>query len=278
MASLWILLAFLLAVLALPPLLRARRRARRRRLRSKPFPAEWRALLEEQVPLYGLLPDDLKQQLHGHIHVFLAEKNFEGAGGLEMSDAVRVPIAARACLLLLNRETEYYPRLCSIIVYPGPYEVEAPVYFSGSLHLEGTDVHAGESWPTGAVILAWDEACRAVGEPGGGYDLVIHEFAHQLDEENAHSDGIPILADTSRYARWAAVLGREFRELQRRAKAGKPSLLDDYGAKNAAEFFAVATECFFEEPTQLKRQIPDLYEELKRYYNQDPVTYYEADD
>ncbi|MFH0953885.1 MAG: M90 family metallopeptidase [Verrucomicrobiota bacterium] len=273
MTGVALLLLLLAAVLVVPALARRRRAARRERLRRKPFPAEWRAILERNVPLYRHLPEPLQQQLHGHIHVFLAEKNFEGAGGLEMNDEIRVTIAARACILLLNRPTDYYPRLYSIIVYPEAYEVDEPVYFSGSHHIESTDIHLGESGPTGAVVLAWDQASRAGRRPEDGHDLVLHEFAHQLDQENASSDGIPILQNTSGYLTWARVLGKEYRRLQRRAEAGQPTLLDQYGATNEAEFFAVATECFFDQPQQMKRQYPELYEELKRYYSQDPAAY-----
>jgi MtfA peptidase len=268
-----ILLILVLGAFLFPAIGRKRREARRELLRRKPFPPEWRHTLERNVPLYHHLPAALREQLHGHIQVFLAEKNFEGAAGLEISDEIRVTIAGQACILLLNREIDYYPRLYSIIVYPNQYEVDKPLFFSGQQHLEATETRLGESWPNGAVVLAWDHVRRGAADIHDGHNLVFHEFAHQLDQENARADGIPNLGRASRYITWARVVGREYRDLQQHVKTGMASLLDQYGASNEAEFFAVATECFFERPRQMKAQYPELYEELKEFYRQDPVAY-----
>ncbi len=277
MNGLAFLLLIVLLIMAVPAVARVRREARRRELRARPFPPEWESVLDRNVPLYRRLPSGLKEQLHGHINVFLAEKNFEGGDGFPVTDEIKVTVAAQACVLLLNRETGYYPRLRSIIVYAGPYEVEKPIYFSGAQHIEGTEFRLGESWPTGAIALAWDHARQSARDIQDGHNLVFHEFAHQLDAENAQSDGIPALGRASRYISWARVLGKEFLEIQRRVKQGMMTgLLDKYAATNSAEFFAVATECFFEKPAQMRQQYPALYQELKNFYNQDPVLYYAA--
>lgn len=276
MIGLLILLLVVVAAVAIPAIARRRREARRARLRRQSFPAEWRQVLERNVPLYNHLPLPLKEQLHGLIHIFLAEKNIEGAAGLEVTDEIRVTIAGQACILLLNRETEYYPRLYSIVVYPHSYEVDKPLFFSGRQHIEATETRLGESWPTGAVVLAWDHVRQGAADVHDGHNLVFHEFAHQLDQENASADGIPNLGRSSRYIAWARVVGREYEDLQQHVKTGMASLLDQYGATNEAEFFAVATECFFERPAQMKAQYPELYEELKEFYRQDPVTYKQA--
>jgi MtfA peptidase len=252
---------------------RKRREARREQLRRKPFSVEWRHILERNVPLYQQLPAELREQLHGHINIFLAEKNVEGAGGLEITDEIRVTIAGQACILLLNRKTDYYPRLYSIVVYPHSYEVEKPLYFSGHHHVEGVETRLGESWPSGAVVLAWDHVRQGAADVHDGHNLVFHEFAHQLDQENASTDGIPDLGRPSRYIAWARVVGREYQDLQQQVKAGMASLLDQYGATSEAEFFAVATECFFEKPCQMKARYPELYEVLKEFYRQDPIRY-----
>jgi MtfA peptidase len=273
MIGLLILLFIVLAAFAIPAISRRRRDARRKELRRKPFSPEWRQVLERNVPLYNHLPPALKEQLHGLIHIFLAEKNIESAAGLEMTDEIRVTIAGQACILLLNRESDYYPRLFSIVVYPHSYKVDKPLYFSGHHHTENVESRLGESWPTGAVVLAWDHVRQGAADVHDGHNLVFHEFAHQLDQENASADGIPNLGRTSRYITWARVVGREYEDLQQHVKAGMASLLDQYGATNEAEFFAVATECFFERPAQMKAQYPELYEELKGFYKQDPATY-----
>jgi MtfA peptidase len=270
----WIVILLLVAAgIAFVVVSRRRRESRRRLLRAKPFPAGWRELLDRNLPLYRQLPETLREELHGRIQVFLAEKNFEGAGGMEITDEVRVTIAAQACLLLLNRETEYYPRLFSIIVYPTAFEVEKPAYFSGPLYIEDVEERLGESWSSGAIVLAWDEARSRAEDVRAGRNLCLHEFAHQLDQENASADGIPILSRSSRYAPWARVLGKEYRRLKRRVSAGMWTLLDEYGATSEAEFFSVATECFFIRPRQMKTQYPELYGQLQEFYRQDPASY-----
>jgi len=242
---------------------------RRKRLRAKPFPPQWRAVLESSFPLYRKLPTADQEELQGHIQVFVAEKNFEGCGGLKITEEMKVIIAAQACLLLLHRETDYYPRLQSILVYPSTYVVKEANH-SGHVVTERASDRLGESWPTGAVVLAWDSArCGARGVDDG-QNVVLHEFAHQLDQEDGSADGVPILERRSRYAQWARVLGGEFETLCRETKCGGETVLDQYGAKNPAEFFAVATECFFEKPHKLRRKHPELYEELKEFYRQDP--------
>lgn len=251
---------------------RLRRSARRRRLFAAPFPPEWEAILERNVPLYHRLPETLRTELKGHVNVFLAEKNFEGCGGLEMTEEIRVTVAAQACMLLLGRKTRYYPRLSSVLVYPDAYVARAARAVGGHV-VEGTDVRAGESWTGGAVVLTWDYVRRGAGDLSDGHNVVLHEFAHQLDQENGHADGVPVLERHTSYVTWARILGREFERLRRDVKRRRKTVLDEYGATNPAEFFAVATETFFEKPQLLKKREPDLYDELKAYYRLDPLTW-----
>jgi Mlc titration factor MtfA (ptsG expression regulator) len=247
------------------------KRRRRERLRSQPFPPEWDAILRKNVPLYGRLGEADRRELHGHIHVFLAEKHFEGCGGLALTDEIRVTIAAHACLLLLRRETDYYRRLVTILVYPHAYVARSVEPIGGGVVLEGEVARLGEAWRDGVVVLSWDDVRAGAADIHDGHNVALHEFAHQLDQEDGAADGAPILDHPSRYVTWARVLGAEFEKLRSDAGRGRKSVLDRYGATNPAEFFAVATECFFEKPAQLRKKHPELYEELKAYYRQDPA-------
>ncbi len=243
--------------------------ARRDAQREVPFPEAWRALLERNVHLYRKLPPPLREQLHSHINVFLHSKTFHGCAGFEMSDEVRVVIAAQACMLLLNRDTDYFPGFSSILVYPGSFVARA-VAHDGPIAGVAEDVRAGESWQRGPVVLSWDDVVLGAQHEHGAYNVVIHEFAHKLDEENSSVDGVPWLEDASQYRTWADVLGQEYEAL--RAQRGS-QVLDRYGASSPAEFFAVATETFFERPHALAEQHGALYEVLKRYYKVDPCTW-----
>ena len=244
---------------------------RRAELREEPFPPEWRRIVERNVPLFSRLTDEERQALLGHARVFLEEKSFEGAGGLEVTDEIRVTIAAQACIPLLGLDdaADYYPRLRSIVVYPSTYMARREAHDGGVVH-EGHDVRLGESWTDGAVVLAWDSVRSGAADPRDGHNVVLHEFAHQLDQEDGGSDGTPELP-WGRYASWARVLSEHYLELRRETRKGKRTVMDDYGATNEAEFFAVATETFFEKPQQLERKLPELYDELRRYFGQDPA-------
>jgi len=254
-----------------------RRETRRRVLRAEPFPAEWQRILRENVPLYRRLPAECRDQLHGHIRVFLAEKRFEGCGGLQITDEIRLTIAAQACVLLLGRPATYYPKLSAVLVYPTAYVVRDQTSTGGGMIVDVEQVRAGESWTRGEVVIASDQALAGAANIADGHDVVLHEFAHQLDQEDGSADGAPILATRSAYGPWARVLSIEFADLQERARRGRRSLLNKYGATNPAEFFAVATEAFFEKPRHLKRTKPDLYAQLAAYYRLDPAAWPQDD-
>jgi MtfA peptidase len=240
-------------------------------LDAMPFPDEWEKILEKNVGLYKYLPDALKEQLHSDIKIFVNEKRFEGLGGLEMTDEIRVTIAAEASMLLLNRQNRDYPGLSSILVYPSAYVAKQNTAVGGGAYIEGKSVRLGESWQHGSVVLAWDYVRQGSLNPQDGHNVVLHEFAHQLDQEDGISDGAPILENRSGYAAWARILSMEYERLQSSIQRHKKRVMDDYGATSPAEFFAVATETFFEKPRQLKKNSPDLYAELKDFYKVDPV-------
>jgi Mlc titration factor MtfA (ptsG expression regulator) len=247
------------------------REVRRKKLRALPMKPEWIEVLEKNVKTYRRLPTSLKEKLHGHIQVFLREKNFEGCGGLELTDEIKVTVAAQACLLLLNRKTNYYPKLSSILIYPSSYIVKNERDKAGVVIPE--QIHLGESWRTGMVVLAWDEVLGGALNPDDGQNVVFHEFAHQLDQEDGEADGTPILEKRSQYLSWARVLSNEFNMLQKESFKHVNSLMDSYGATDPSEFFAVATETFFGKPEQMKLRHPALYEELKNYFKVDPVSW-----
>jgi Mlc titration factor MtfA (ptsG expression regulator) len=249
------------------------KKRRRRRLRAQPFPGKWLRTVEKNFPLYHLLPGEDQRELLEHIKVFATEKNFEGCGGLEMMEEIKVTISAHACLLLLHRKTDYYPRLMSILVYPGAFVVRDAEESDDGVVDEEEDVRLGEAWTHGAVVLSWEDVRRDAARINDGFNVALHEFAHQLDQEDGFAEGAPVLEHASKYASWARVFNEAFEKLQREAEAGQRTVLDEYGASDPAEFFAVATEAFFEKPRALKRKHPELYEELKGFYHQDPVTY-----
>ncbi len=247
------------------------REAHRRALKERPFPPAWTEIIRRNVPYLSALTPGEQHELQGLIHIFIDEKTFEGCGGLEMTDEIRVTIAAQACILLLHRETDDFPRLHSILVYPHSYRAASVRPGPGNLVIEGEDVRLGESWQTGSVVLAWDAVRGGAADMHDGRNVVYHEFAHQLDAEDGTVDGAPALPHRAMYTAWARVLGAEYEQLIREVHQRHRTVLDAYGAANPAEFFAVATETFFEKPLQLAERHPELYEELKLFYNQDPA-------
>lgn len=236
--------------------------------RAEPFPEAWRDILLRQVPVYERLPDHLRQELEDDIQVFVQAKRFVGCQGLEITDEIRVTIAAQACLLIVNQPKRYFPKLSSIYVYPSAYIVDRTDPATGIVS-EGGQVNLGESWRDGRLVLAWDASRQGAMNLHDGRNVVYHEFAHQLDQADGQGDGVPDLRDGC-YASWVDVLGKEYRVLKRpRAR----SVVDRYGATNGAEFFASATEAFFEKAKLLRMRHPDLYQQLSDYYQLDPANW-----
>lgn len=264
------LLAILLiiALIWLSPVLTA---ARHSRLKNQPVPKHWMSILEQNLPIYKRLTESPLKRLHGHINVFLAEKQFIGCGGLRLTDEIKVTIAAVACLLLLNERGEYYPKLSSILVYPSAYRVKETKPVGGYVVQESQVVRIGESWARDRVVLSWEDIKRDATNWSDGRNVILHEFAHQLDQESGRADGVPILSRNSDYLSWARVFEQEYQKLRIDVERGKKTVMDWYGATDPAEFFAVATETFFEKPLLLKRKHPELYRELKRYYKLEPL-------
>jgi hypothetical protein len=271
-----VLIALLILGIGLLWLLTPRlRRSRRARLFAKELPEAFVDILERNIPLYRKMPNDLKAELRGHVNVFLNEKRFRGCGGLEISDEIRVTIGGFACLLILRRDSDYFPGFSSILVYPDTYLVDEVTY-DGVVEVEGQDARSGESWHRGPVVLSWRDILESLAEDNDGYNVVLHEFAHKLDEENGDVDGVPVLADSTHYKEWAEVLTRAYGSYGSPGKPARPGhapVLDEYAFTAPEEFFAVATEAFFEKAQEFKEELPELYEQLRRFYRVDPAAW-----
>jgi len=248
------------------------RNRRREKLLATPPPPTWLPLLETTLPMIASLSAEHRKQLFGKMQVFLSEKTFEGCGGQKITEEIKVTIAAQACMLLLGRETRIYPRLKAILVYPHTYQSGQKGMFGGD---NGKGARLGESWDCGVVVLSWNSVKGGARNFEDGHNVTFHEFAHQLDQEDGAADGAPILEERSVYATWAHVFNNEYKALVKLTRRGKKDTMDRYGATNPAEFFAVATETFFEKPRQLKKKHPELYEELQYYYKVNPMDWAE---
>ena len=247
------------------------REYQRDKIKNQPFKKEWRKILQQRMPYFRQMPTDLQLQLKQHIQVFIAEKQFFGCNGVHITDEIRVTIAAQACLLLLNRKTDFYPKLKTILVYPQAFVKSQQTQDLGGVLFTQKVVLAGESWDFGKVVLSWQDTVTGAKITNDGHNVVIHEFAHQLDQENGKANGAPILAKNQSYQVWSEAFSTQFEKLKNHANNGLPSLFDYYGATNPAEFFAVASEVFFEKSQAFFEQYPQLYQQLSQFYHVDPV-------
>lgn len=238
------------------------------------FQPEWIEVLSNRIPVYGKLPDTLREQLHGQITHFVARKNFEACGGLELTDEMVLTIAGQACLLVMNHPGPPFPKLRSILIYPSAYRATHRTVDALGMVTEREVVRLGESSSNGTVVLAWDAVLQGAQNTFDGHNVALHEFAHQLDQAYGSADGIPFLECPSCYAQWSRVLEAGYHQPSELTAKRKRSVLDKYGATNHAEYFAVATEAFFEKPRQLARKRPELYAELEAYYRVDPAQWF----
>ncbi len=262
------LLATVAAWLVGPELLAALRRAR---VRRQPFPPAWRDVLRRRMPAFAQLPPDVQWRVKKQAQVLMAEKPFIGCAGLVVSDEMRVLVSVQAALLLLHRRSGNFANLRQVLIYPGAFVVDRVTPDSAGLAHDTRRVLAGESWQQGQVILSWDDVLAGAADPHDGQNVVIHEFAHQLDQETGAANGAPGGLGQARRQRWARVLGHEYALLQQRLARGETGLIGAYAATDAAEFFAVLSELFFEQPAQLAASHATLYAELALYYRADPL-------
>ena len=247
-------------------------RMRRRTTRMRtPFPREWRDLLHRTLPLYGRLPAELRLRLEPLVREFLLDIEFIGCQGLTVTDEMRLSVATQACLLVVGHRTGGFRSLRSVLLYPDEFVVEESDEDDAGVVTEGTRVLAGQTFATSRIILSWRDV-QASGGAGEAYNVVLHEFAHYLD----HSVGGALSSSSSRHRSlksWHAVLGREYQVLCDAVDRGEPTLIDPYGAEHLEEFFAVATETFFEQPRELQRRHSHLYTELRKFYALDPASW-----
>ncbi|HBR94020.1 MAG TPA: hypothetical protein DEA90_07625 [Opitutae bacterium] len=238
------------------------------------FKDEWIAYLQTNLPLYNQLPQELRERLHQKMGQFVASTFFEGCNGLELDDEMILTVSAQACILVLNHEERPYPELNTVLLYPSAFTTTSETVGPGGTILSREVKCLGESWANGTVILAWDSVRRGAENIHDGHNVTFHEFAHQLDSRDGDTDGVPLLPSQEAYQTWANVLGEHCNTFIDRVRRRKKTLLDPYGATNPAEYFAVATETFFEKPRQLKKKQPELYQELQSFYQLDPASWF----
>jgi len=265
MSGIHILISAAVAIFLIFLFIGIRKKLRRKHCLSLRLTEVQREKLINDFPVFARVPEQLRDELEGLIHVFLAEKSFEACGDLsEVTEHMQCVIAAEACLLLVNRRHNYYRKLRSILVYPTAYKARNDQ--------GGEDVRLGESWGSGSVVLAWDSVVSGGRNDEDGSHVAIHEFAHQLDQDDGAGDGVPPLSGgRGAYRDWSLTFSKAFEKFQRKLDKRKRTVIDPYGATNPAEFFAVATETFYEKPKQLHKHYPDVYEQLRQYYNVDPL-------
>jgi Mlc titration factor MtfA (ptsG expression regulator) len=247
---------------------------RRKKILAVPFPSEWERHIQKNIQYYQYLNDLEKKRLRDLIQIFIAEKSWLGCNGLELTDEIRVIIAAQACLLILALPKDYYRNVKSIYVYPTTVlSPEEPIgFFEVSTGPSlGPMPILGEAHHDGPVILVWDAVKRDTRHPERGHNLVYHEFAHKLDMLDGSADGTPPLTTPEEYQRWIEICSEEYVGLCDKVDRDKPTFFDSYAATNEAEFFSVVTEVFFSKPERMKRHHPNLYQVLQHFYRQDPA-------
>jgi hypothetical protein len=240
---------------------------------SEPFPDSWGAILRRDVSFYHRLSPEQRVRLRRSVQEFIATKRFWGSENLSITDQMQVLIAAYACLLLLEiPEVGLYPRTREVIVYPHNFGKTIEAIGPDGRHYHIQERHAGQAWYRGPVLLAWGHIAPATTRRAR-YNVIIHEFAHQLDFLDGLANGTPPLGPSACLADWVPVFTAEYEALIAAARRGERTLLDPYGATNPAECFAGATEHFFERPHGLRERHPRLYEQLGCFYRQDPAAW-----
>jgi Mlc titration factor MtfA (ptsG expression regulator) len=243
------------------------RALRRRRLKARPLPPAFEEVVERRFPFVAQWPGPDRDTFFEHLKLFVWEKNFEGIG-MEITDEIKVIIAAQAARLSRKVGFQVYDKLSSILVYAEDFQVPG-----GGQGPSGVDVHSdaravrGVAHPFGSVALSWDAVEEGLSRPYDGRDTTLHELAHIIDHEDGAFDGTPLLDRQQDYESWILACSTHFERLR---KKPRKSILRSYGATNEAEFFAVATEYFFERPDRMKQKAPDLYKALADFFGESP--------
>lgn len=274
MLALALLVALAVAIAAgffIRPWLRGRRRVR---VAQQAFPVQWQQWLTQRMPIYRRMPPELRTRLHGLIVNFVREKSFVGCNGLAVEDEMRTVIAGYACLLVMNRpdvpRSHFYDELYSILVYPTAFVVPETHHDENGVVSESESVLSGQAWDAQRILLSWQDVVEAT---DAGHNVVLHEFAHYLDMEDETMDGAPGLGSARAYEQWSDVFWDEYERFCDEVDAGRETFLDPYAATEPAEFFAVVTETFFQQPLELRSEHAGIYEQLRRYYRVDPATW-----
>jgi Mlc titration factor MtfA (ptsG expression regulator) len=243
----------------------------RRALARQPLPfAEWHAVVRGINCLQGLSAVELTR-LRERVALFLDRKTLNGVQGLQLTRTMHLQIAAQACLPILNLGLDYYDGWCEVVVYPDSFRVRHPISDEIGLVSESDQVLSGEAWPQGPVILAWSDIQRERENHDPGSNVIIHEFAHKLDMLNGDANGMPPLHPDMQPRTWTRALSSAYQSLQHRLEHHRRGSINPYGATSPAEFFAVLSEYFFSAPWQLLQDCPDVYQQLRQFYRQDPL-------
>lgn len=249
-----------------------RKDRRRQRIIAEAFPEPWLSTVRRSVHFYEQLSFDQRRRLQQTVQIFVAEKQFLGCAGLDITDEIKVTIAAGACALLLGvPHLDVFPRLREVIVYPHDFTETTEAIGPDGRPYEIRKTRAGEAWRRGPVVLAWNSVRRSVASPRDGYNVVYHEFAHVLDMQSGSADGMPPLESSAQAEAWTNTFYPAFKAFVQETRHGRSTFIDPYGASHPAEFFAVATEHFFEQPDQLQRNHPALFRLLAGFYQLDPT-------
>jgi Mlc titration factor MtfA (ptsG expression regulator)/RimJ/RimL family protein N-acetyltransferase len=249
---------------------RAKQDAFRRELLAEPFSEEWKTWLSANMAHYRMLGDAERARLHDDTRVLIAEKTWEGCDGLKVTELMKLTVAAQAALLLLGLDHDYFSRVLSVVLFPTAFELPAESWEErGSFAL-------GRAVNYGTVFLSWETVLAEAREPSIGHNLVIHEFAHQLDFLDGYTNGVPVLRSRDQTRRWQRVMHGTFQRLRRDLQMGRKTLLGSYAATNPTEFFSVASEKFFCLPAQLQESHPELFEVLAEYYQVAPLRWFEG--
>ncbi len=263
-------LIFVIVIISIPLFkmyLKLKLKNGRKNIQNKAFPEKWERYLKDNIELYNHMPDKLKERLKKDVLVFINEKEFIGCVGLEITDEMKVVVAAQAMILLLGEvDPQYYPKLWRIELYPSAYKA---MVNNGTVVEE--NIRLGESWLNGRMILSWDHSKQGKYKWKDGQSVVLHEFAHQLDQLDGDADGVPTLKESAAYSIWSDNMSREYRKMLEDIEKDHKTVLDRYGATNPAEFFAVATETFFEKSIQMQKKMPEIYDVLRSFYKLDPA-------
>ena len=243
----------------------------RQELLATPLTAHQRAVIDEQVPLVRRLPPDLRAHLDGKVNLFLNQVDFYGCDGLEVTEEMELAIAAQACLLVINSDL-WYDNLTTILIYPSAFKSRQRRQ-EGYVVSEKEIIRTGESWDRGPVILSWSHSRQGALDDRDGQNVVLHEFAHQIDDLSGGTNGVPILSDGQSFAEWERVFLTAYDAHLHAVEAGKPTVIDPYGATGHEEFFAVSVEVFFEKPRDLKAAVPEVYDQLAKLFRLDPATW-----